>query len=105
MASCTALDVTPAKSPLQRMIGLIGRKDLGDDEAMLFEQCVSIHTFFMRMPIDVLFLDAERTVIRTVSNAMPWRPFIACKSAHAVLELAAGSIERRGIRLGDVLDL
>jgi uncharacterized membrane protein (UPF0127 family) len=59
----------------------------------------------MRMPIDVVFLDADQRVIRTVPNVAPWRPIVGCKSAHAVLELAAGAIQRRSIRLGDVLRL
>ncbi len=105
MASGTTLTVNPAQTLLQRTVGLIGRTHVGDDEGMLFERCASIHTFFMRMPIDVVFLDADRRVIRAVPNVAPWRPIVGCKAARAVLELAAGSIRRRGICLGDVLRL
>ncbi|HEY9085982.1 MAG TPA: DUF192 domain-containing protein [Candidatus Tyrphobacter sp.] len=105
MVSGATLAVTPAESLLQRSVGLIGRKHLGDDEGMLFEHCSSIHTFFMRIPIDVLFLDADRRIIRAVPNVAPWRPFVGYSKASSVVELAAGSIERLHLHIGDAVEL
>jgi uncharacterized membrane protein (UPF0127 family) len=59
----------------------------------------------MRMPIDVVFVDAERRAVLTLSNVKPWRPYVGCGGARGVLEMAAGEIERRGIRCGDTLNL
>lgn len=98
------LNLTRATSPLQRSLGLIGRTHLGDDEGMFFERCAAIHTLFMRMPIDVLFLDVDGRVVRSLANVPPWRPFVGCAGARSVVELAAGSIERRRIQPGDVLE-
>ncbi len=95
------IEVTFARSFLQRTVGLIGRRQIGNDESVLFERCSSIHTFFMRLPIDVVFLDAQRRVVRAVENVKPWRPYIGCAGASSVLELAAGSIRRREINVGD----
>jgi uncharacterized protein len=84
---------------------LIGRRTIGDGDAMLFENCSCIHTFFMRVPIDVVFLDERNVVVRVVKSARPWRPLIGCSGARNVVELAAGSAERYGITEGETLDL
>ena len=77
---------------------------LEQGEGLLLRPASSIHTFFMRFPIDAVFLARDMTVLRVVSNLAPWR--MASKfRAHAVLELAAGTCERRGVRVGDRLTL
>lgn len=99
------LSVAFAQTPLARTVGLIGRASVAEDGGMAFERCSSIHTFFMRMPIDVLFLDEERRVVRAVAGVRPWRPFVGCSEASCVVELAEGAIERRGIAVGQLLEL
>lgn len=71
---------------------------------MLFENCSSIHTLFMSVPIDVVFLCDRNIVIRVVSNVRPWRPFVSCAGARSVVELAAGSAERYGIIEGKTVE-
>jgi uncharacterized protein len=56
----------------------------------------------MRFPIDVVFLDRELRVLKVVPRLSPWR-FASGRGARAVLELAAGECERRGLRPGDRL--
>jgi uncharacterized membrane protein (UPF0127 family) len=99
------LHLAAARSFWQRTVGLIGHAPLGDNEGMLFERCSSIHTFFMRLPIDVVFIDANGRVVRAVANVKPWRPFVSCAGASGVIELAGGAIARRGIEAGDLLKL
>jgi uncharacterized protein len=72
---------------------------------MLFENCSSIHTFFMRVPIDVIFIDDRNVVMRVVANLRPWRPFVGCSGARSVVELAAGSAQRYGIAEGETIEL
>jgi uncharacterized protein len=87
-----------------RSKGLLGRSDLPEDEGILLRPGSSIHMFFMRFSIDAVFLARDMTVLRVVSNLAPWR--MASKfRAHAVLELAAGTCERRGVHVGDRLTL
>ena len=95
---------TIADSPLPRMRGLLGRRDLPSDEGILLRPAGSIHTLFMHFPIDAVFLDRERRVLRVVDSLRPWRT-AAAKGAHAVLELRAGESARRGIAAGDVLEV
>jgi uncharacterized protein len=93
-----------ADSPLPRMRGLLGRRNLGSDEGVLLRPAGSIHTFFMQFPIDVVFLDREGRVLRVVESVRPWRT-AAARGARAVLELRAGESGRRRVAVGDVLEV
>jgi hypothetical protein len=86
------------------MRGLLGRRYLPSGEGILLRPAGSIHTFFMRFPIDAVFLDRERRVLRVDESVRPWRAACA-RGAHAVLELRAGESARRGIAAGDVLEI
>jgi uncharacterized membrane protein (UPF0127 family) len=93
-----------ADSPLPRMRGLLGRRNLGSDEGVLLRPAGSIHTFFMRFPIDVVFLDRDGRVLRVAESVRPWRT-AAARGARAVLELQAGESGRRRVAVGDVLEV
>jgi len=93
-----------ADSPWARMRGLLGRRGLESGEGMLLRPTGSVHTFFMRFPIDVVFLSRDGEVLRIAQALSPWRT-AGARRAKVVLELAAGDAERRGIRVGSRLDL
>ena len=93
---------TVADTPLRRMRGLLGRSELLPEEALLLRPAPSVHTFFMRFPIDVVFLDRDLTVLRVAHAVRPWRA-VSCRRARSVLELAAGEAARRSIREGETL--
>jgi len=95
---------TVADSPLLRMRGLLGKRSLDSDEGVLLRPAGSVHTFFMRFAIDVVFLDREGRVVRVAENVRPWRT-AAARGARSVLELRAGESARRRIAAGDVLQL
>ena len=59
-----------------RMRGLIGRETLAPGKGMLIPKCNCIHTFFMRFPIDAMFLDKNGRTVKVVRNVRPWRPWI-----------------------------
>lgn len=88
---------------LPRMKGLLGRKSLARDEGMLIRPAPSIHTLFMRFPIDVVFLSRQGEVLRIAEHVAPWRAR-SCRHSYAVLELAAGEAGRRGLAVGDRID-
>ena len=93
-----------ADGPLTRMRGLLGRSSLPSGEGILLRPAASMHTMFMRFPIDVVFVDEDLRVLRIVPALPPWR-FAARRGARAVLELAAGECERRGLEEGERLRL
>jgi uncharacterized membrane protein (UPF0127 family) len=85
-----------------RMKGLLGRRSLPAGEGLLIRPAPSIHTFFMRFPIDVVFLSRAGEVMKISADVRPWR-IRSCRHAYAVLELAAGEAEKRGITTRDHL--
>ena len=93
-----------ADRPLSRLRGLLGRRELEPGAGLLLKPCNSVHTFFMRFPIDAVFLDGERRVLRVRERLRPWR-IAGARGAHAVLELPAGEAERRGVVAGERLYL
>lgn len=89
--------VTIADSYLQKFKGLMGRASF--DGAMYFPNVPSVHTFFMRIAIDVAFLDEDH-VVQGVRTMKPWRPVGGFPGAKHVLESAAGSFEKWNLVVG-----
>jgi uncharacterized protein len=87
-----------------RRRGLLGREGLPQSSALLLVPCQAIHTWFMRFPIDVLFVDRGGRVLKTCPDVRPWK-IRACPAATGVVELPAGVIERTETRVGDAIDL
>ena len=86
------------------MRGLLGRDGLEPGTGMLIDAAPSVHMFFMRFPIDVVFLDRDRTVVGVMHRLAPWR-VAGARHAVAALELPAGTAAEAGIQEGDVLVL
>jgi uncharacterized protein len=86
-----------------RFRGLLGRKELAESEGLLIRPASSVHTLFMRFPIDVVFLDRDLSVLRVVPAVPPWRA-VWRTGAAAVLEIGAGECTARGVGVGDRLD-
>lgn len=86
------------------MKGLLGRRGLPAGEGILLRPAGSVHTGFMRFPIDVVFVDRDLVVQKVVGDLPPWRTARA-RGARAALELAAGEATRRGLKEGDRLEL
>src|SRR5690349_3845298 len=93
-----------AASALTRMRGLLGRSELPPGEGILLRPASSVHTAFMRFPIDVVFVDRDLVVQKVVPSLPPWRA-AGCRGAKATFELSAGEAERRGVVAGTKLVL
>lgn len=94
-----------ARGPVWRGIGLMGRRGWTSSDALVIDGCNSIHTCFMLMPIDVLFLDGEGTVLRGAPSVKPWRVGPASWRAKRALELPIGTIARTGTIAGDRIEI
>lgn len=88
-----------------RLRGLMGRRSLPGDEGLVIRPCESIHTLWMRFPIDVVFADPKKRVVRVYPNVKPWRLRLGGWNAFIVIEGAAGMIERSGTEVGDTLEI
>lgn len=93
-----------AASGPRRSKGLLGRKGLGPGEGLWIIPCEAVHTFFMRFPIDLVYLDRKYSVKKVCAGVLPWR-ISGCLSAHSVLELPAGTIQKTNTERGDVLEI
>jgi uncharacterized protein len=87
-----------------RLMGLMFRSSLPEDGGLLLEPESSIHTFFMRFPIDVLYLSRDYDILRAVQAMPPYRVGpLRTPGCHAILELPAGTIQNTGTMIGDRL--
>lgn len=90
---------------MKRMVGLLGRAGLDEGEGLWIVPCNSIHTWFMRFPIDAVFVDKQGRVLRIYERLKPWRLTRIVRGAKAVLELPAGRVAQVGVSEGDELVL
>jgi uncharacterized membrane protein (UPF0127 family) len=89
-----------ADKPHTRLRGIMGWKHLRQGEGVLLRPTFSVHTAFVRFPIDAVFLDREMTVVSITHELKPWR-LASARKARSVLELAAGECRRLGLEPGD----
>jgi uncharacterized membrane protein (UPF0127 family) len=82
-----------------RSKGLLGRSGLDPDEGLWIQPTGSIHMWFMRFAIDVVYADKEGRVLKLVRGIRPWR-MSACRGAKVALELPVGAIDRAGVEVG-----
>lgn len=96
-----------ARSFMARGRGLMGRASLPAGYALIIYPEWSIHTFFMRVPIDVLFVDKKNMVVGLQHAMPPSRPFagVAPWRGHYVVEMPAGVLAATGTQVGDQLVL
>jgi len=96
-----AEQVETARRLVRRIVGLIGRREFPPGCALVIPRCRQVHTFFMRFPIDVVFLDEDNRVLRAESDVKPYGITGRCRGGFAVVELPAGTVARFGICPGD----
>lgn len=94
-----------ADSFWSRMKGLMGKKDLAENDGLLLVPCNSVHSMFMRFPIDLLFLDQNFTVIRIIERFKPWKATPIFRDCCQVVELKAGVALKKGVSIEDKLEI
>ena len=92
-----------AKSFFSRFLGLMGKTGISDNEAVIFPRCNSIHTFFMRFPIDVVLVSARGEVVEVIESMKSWKMILPRKSARHIIEMRAGLSRELGIVVGTLL--
>jgi uncharacterized membrane protein (UPF0127 family) len=86
----------------KRRTGLLKHDHLAPGQGLWIVPCESVHSFFMKFAIDLVYLNREKKVRKVRSRMVPWR-LSACLSAHSILELPAGVVEATGTQAGDQL--
>ncbi len=90
---------------ISRFKGLQLRKELRCGCGLLLTPCSSIHMFFMRFPIDAVFIDPSNTIIHIEENIKPWRISKVVKNSRSVLELPSGTVSATGTETGDFIEI
>ena len=97
--------VRVARSLVDRTVGLLGTAELAAGEGLWIEGAPSIHMFFMRYPIDAVFVAKDGRVTKVVEHLKPWRVVWWARGARDCLELPIGAVAASGTRVGDRLRL
>jgi uncharacterized membrane protein (UPF0127 family) len=92
-----------ADSGPKRNKGLLGRKQFSPGEGLWIVPCEAVHTFGMKFPIDLVYLDRKNRIRKLRCDVHPWR-LSACFAAHSVLELPSGTIRETRTEPGDTLE-
>ena len=100
-----ALNLAVADSFFARLKGLLGKHELPPGEGLWIKPCGSVHTFGMRFPIDVAFLDRDMHVVAVAKTLRPNRVSPFCTKAFSVLELPAGTLDAAVTAVGDRIEI
>ncbi|MDP5274488.1 DUF192 domain-containing protein [Chengkuizengella axinellae] len=84
-----------------RFIGLMFKKHIFRDGALHILPCSQIHTFFMKFPIDVVYLNSDYEVVGIEENLSPWKIGGKFKQVKSIIELSSGAVVKTGLKIGD----
>jgi uncharacterized protein len=101
--TCVAAQVNKADNYFSRLLGLMFRAQLPEDQGLWIEPCADIHSCFMRFRFDAIFVDKQGKVLHLIEAMKPWRISRFVKGSRAVLELPAGAIAQSNTVIGDTL--
>jgi uncharacterized membrane protein (UPF0127 family) len=90
-----------------RFCGLMGTDaaSFPAGEGLLIVPCHGVHTFAMRFPIDVVYLDSDKTVVYLQENLKPWRMAPVRVKATSVLELPGSTLGSTQTAIGDEIEI
>lgn len=97
-------DVKVAKNFITRSIGLLSKKDLKTNEALIIKPCSAVHTFFMKFNIDVLYIDKNNKVLSVFENVSSSKILPINFRCAYVIELKAQNIKNK-ISINDIIEL
>lgn len=95
------IDIEVADTSFARMKGLMFQKEIKN--GLLIKPCNSVHTFFMKKSIDILYLNKQGKIIKMTPAMKPWRVGPIVFGAKSVIELPENTIQRMGIQLNDIV--
>jgi len=103
--TCLANDLRVADTHWTRLRGLVGTKEFTQGKGLWIVPCHGVHTLFMSFPIDVLYLNADNTVVHLEENLQPWRFAPVRLNTKTVLEVPAGTVRASGTAVDDCIEL
>jgi len=100
-----ASQVQIARNYRQRMKGLLGVEEFSSGQALVITDCQSIHMFFMKFPIDVIFCDSQNKVVGVCLEIKPFHLSPIFFRASYAIELPVGSIAASKTQIGDQVEV
>ena len=97
--------IKTARSFWSKGLGVMFWKNFGENKGLLLPSTNAIHTFFVRFPLDLVFLDENKTIVQLVENLRPWSFSPVVWKAKNTLELPAGSIKKHKLEINDKIYL
>lgn len=94
-----------AKDFTSRGLGLLGRKEFPSGSGLFLTPCSSVHMFFMKFPIDLVYVDKNMRVVKIVRNLKPWRISFGGFKARSVFEFPSGTINDQNVEIGDIIEI
>lgn len=91
-----------ANTFIDRLAGLLGKTKLPPDFCLILTPCSSIHMAFMRIPLDIAYLDKEGVVVALQWDLKPWKIGEIHKGVHSVLEAPVDGVLRK-LKIGDTV--
>ncbi len=88
-----------------RSIGLILEKHFSEGKGLIIKPCCSIHTFFMKFNIDILFINKNNEIIALYENVKPWRILPIHATSSYVIELPSKTISDKNICKNDLIKI
>lgn len=101
--NATRFEVDVTEHVIDRMRGLLGRATLDPAQGLWLESCNAVHTFGMRFPIDVVFID-RRGRVRAIHRNVKAGRMLFCWRARVALELRANAVDTWGLETGDTVE-
>ncbi|ART75880.1 hypothetical protein B4U37_07485 [Sutcliffiella horikoshii] len=99
MKDAQMLHINIADTFTKRFIGLMFKRSIHNKGIML-SPCNSVHMFFMRFPIDIIFVNGDGRILLSIKELKPWRVSPIVKNSSHVIEMPCGSIERYNLYKG-----
>lgn len=101
-----ASQVVFAKNIFSQMLGLMFRKNISQEFAMIFmlkkPNTMGVHMLFMRFPIDTIFLDEDKKIVG-IETLKPWVGHKRMKRVKYLIELNKGIAKQFGLKIGDII--
>lgn len=94
-----------ARTFFQRLTGMLTRRFSNSLDAIVFENCNAIHTFGMRFPLDVIFVDNSSHVAAVCANVAPWKIVSVREKRCTTIELPAGTLSDSLCSIGDIIEI
>ena len=97
-------DLQTADTFYTRFRGLMGRPSIPENAGLIIKPCNSVHCFFMKFPIDVIFLDKENRVVHVAGNMKPGSISPIVRKSYSVIE-ANATVFQKNIEIGDIVQM